>query len=214
MSDFIWLIHADSAGNPTEPGTIGHFVLVSDTPQLAVNEFDDNGKYEHADCGPACILSALAARGQHPTATAVELACGTGGGGTQVKGVSEGLGHFGVVNGWQRGEPSPGWIMNPAGGRIIPPSEFPSYLAASQGWIVSFASVPVPAPPPVRPGDAQTMLYQRKNGSIYIVLGASLVPLGDGADATYLHGLGIPFAFEADITVALASILNALPVIS
>lgn len=214
MTDSILLIHADSAGDPAEPGTVGHFVLVSEYPAPPFNEFDDNGHFEHADCGPAAILSALAARGQHPTATAVEAACGTTGSGTTVKGVSTGLGHFGVVNTWQQRNPAPGWIMNPAGGRTVPPSEFPAYLAASQGWTVTFASVvPPDPPPPTSSGEPLVFIYQRTNGSIFLCTGTTNIGFGDGADVTYFEGLGYKIAYENHMTIAFAAKLNALPVI-
>jgi len=57
------------------------------------------------------------------------------------------------------------------------------------------------------------MIYQRKNGAIYLCMGGALATLGTGADATYLAGKGIPFIYEADITVAFASVLNNLPVL-
>lgn len=141
MTDAIWLIRSDTNGNPHPGGSIGHYVLVTQNPHPAVfNEFNDGGAFQHADCGPACVLSALADRGQHPAARLVESACSTGQTGTSVAGVSQGLGHFGVVNTWAAGNPAPGYIMNPAGGRIIPPSEFPAYRAASAGYVVNFAA--------------------------------------------------------------------------
>jgi hypothetical protein len=166
MSDYIWLIRSDSLGNPHPGGSIGHYVLVTQNPTPAVfNEFTDGGAYQHADCGEACILSALADRGQHPTAKAVEAACGATAGGTTVGGVSNGLGHFGVVNTWEQGNPVSGYIMNPAGGRIIPPSEFPAYLAATGGYIVSFAATGTPETPDMTP--EQAAMLQAINDAIF-----------------------------------------------
>lgn len=196
MSDAILLIHADSAGNPSTPGTVGHFVRISSNPRMvAVNEFNDGGHYPHADCGPACILSTLADRGQHPSAAAVEAACGTVSNGTQVDGVSAGLGHFGVVNSWARGIPESGYIMNPAGGRLLPPSAFPAYLAASQGWLIT-----VHSPDPWNlPGPSPTLSVGDDVTVVAIRSGNTVDPAGAGAvylvkDAVYgpkRHILGV-----------------------
>jgi hypothetical protein len=61
------------------------------------------------------------------------------------------------------------------------------------------------------------MTIAGKKVSVFVFLnglmGAILAGLGDGNDATYLHSLGIPFAFEKDLTIAAAAILNALPLL-
>lgn len=71
---------------------------------------------------------------------------------------------------------------------------------------------PDPPPPPIPGKGGIKSMYQRKNGTIYFIGPNGLVPLGTGADATYLESKGYTIIFEADLTVAAASAFNAIPV--
>lgn len=70
-----------------------------------------------------------------------------------------------------------------------------------------------PPPPPTHTGVVKPMLYQLKDGTIFLVCGNTKVPLGSGADATYYAGKGIPFTYEKDITALAAANLAKLPTV-
>ena len=209
MSDAVWLIWANSAGDPwTGPGRVGHFVRVSDYPGMTiVNEFSDGGKYPHSDCGPACSLSTLADRGQHPSARDVEIADTTGANGTTLEGVSNGLGHFRVTNTWARGNPPAGWIMNPAGGRLISPAEFPRYLAASQGYVVTITAPDPWAKPPSIEGADMVIIIEFAGGEgNYYQVGSMVCPLNNPTDQANLvaacKAAGVPVVTWANVSLA------------
>jgi hypothetical protein len=131
------------------------------------DEFSDGGYYPHADCAPACALSALADRGQRPGTREVEREAGSTPNGTSLPGISNALTHFGLANAWHQGNPAAAWIMNPAGGRIIDPSGFPAYLAASWGWVVTITSAePWETHSPLPEEDDVTVLAVRSAGSV------------------------------------------------
>lgn len=114
-----------------------------------VNEFTDGGVYEHFDCAPACVQSRLIQGGIVTTIDEIEELAGTKPPrGTLFPGIESCLRHYGVVEVFSAGEPPPGWIMNPAGGRIVAPSSFPAYLAAAQGGCIVMADPAAPPPPP------------------------------------------------------------------
>ena len=74
--------------------------------------------------------------------------------GTLFPGIRRALRYYGVANAFTDAAPPAGWIMNPAGGRLIPPALFPSYLAASQGGCIVMADPVVPPPTPIEePGN-------------------------------------------------------------
>ncbi len=150
MSSYLLAIWSDGHGNPyTGPGRVGHVARVAAyAPMPVVDEFTDGGVYEHADCAPACIQSRLLQGGIHATIREIEQLAGTGPRGTYFPGIERCLRTFGVPERFETGNPPPGWIMNPAGGRLVSPVAFPSYLRASQGGCIEMTD-PTPQPPPV-----------------------------------------------------------------
>jgi len=151
VNEYDLALWSDHNGDPyIGPGRVGHVVRISANPRMTiVNEFTDGGTYPHSDCAPACILSRLDDAGIHPNADEIEVLAGTGPNGTRFPGMIHAYAHFGVPAVESAHAPAPGYVMNPAGGRILPPSAFPDYLAASQGGcLVLPAPAPVPVPPP------------------------------------------------------------------
>lgn len=164
MSSYVLAIWSDGHGNPfTGAGKVGHVVRVAPYAGMPiVNEFTDGGAFEHADCAPACIDSRLLQAGIHVGIPLIEQRAGTGPNGSLFPGIERCLRSFGVVNVFSGADPPAGWIMNPAGGRLVSPVAFPQYLAASQGGCIVMADPPVPTPPipppPIEEPEMQTFV--------------------------------------------------------
>lgn len=78
---------------------------------------------------------------------------------------------------------------------------------------VSFLREFAPAPQPT-PGDPDVPpMYQRINGSTYLLVGASLLTLGTPADIEYNLGLGSKLMLEKNMTTEYAARFNKLPVL-
>lgn len=75
---------------------------------------------------------------------------------------------------------------------------------------------PTPLPPPIPPkpkGDPDMWLYQLANGTIYLVQGGVLLPLGTGADAEVYIAKGVVLYNQSQFTPAYVATLAKLPVI-
>jgi surface antigen len=72
--------------------------------------------------------------------------------------------------------------------------------------------IPPPPAPPTGDSDVPPM-YQRTNGSTYLLSGGTLITMGDAADIQYNLSLGSKIILESKITAAYAASLNKLPVI-
>ena len=163
MSSYLLAIYSDSAGNPyTGPGRIGHVVRVAPYAAMPlVNEFTSGGPLAHVACAPACIESRLIQGGLTVPISEVEAVAGTAiPVGTLDPGIERCLRYFGVANSFSASSPPSGWIMNPAGGRLVSPAAFPQYLAASQGGCIVMADPVTPPPPPIEEPEMQTFVIE------------------------------------------------------
>jgi hypothetical protein len=163
VSSFDLAIFSDHNGDPfTGPGRIGHVVRIGDADMPVINEFTDGGAFEHVDCGPACIESRIRESGIVTSVRQIELLAGTGPNGTLFPGLERALRFFGVACSFSPNDPPQGWIMNPAGGRLLDPSFFPAYLRASQGGciVVADSSIPPRPPIPVKEPEMQTFVIK------------------------------------------------------
>lgn len=153
-SDYLLAIKADR--NTCEPyagpGWIGHVVRVSlDADMTIVNEFEDGGTFEHEDCAPASLQSWFIDKGMvKTTIREIEELAGTNLNGTGFTGIIAAGDHFGLEIKFSGDNPTPGYIMNPGGfTKVVGISEFPAYLAATQGGCLVLPNIqPVPPPPP------------------------------------------------------------------
>jgi hypothetical protein len=164
MSSYLLAIWSDHNGDPfTGAGRIGHVVRVAPYAGMPlVDEFTDGGAYEHDDCAPACIQSRLLQGGVQTSVRQIEVIAGTGPTGTFFPGIERALRYYGVAEAYSAAAPPAGWIMNPAGGRLISPDAFPAYLAASQGGCIVMADPTgpptPPPPPPIEEPEMQTIV--------------------------------------------------------
>lgn len=186
MTSYALAIWSDGNGDPDVAAHIPHVVRVGRNPDMAlVNEFTDGGQFEHADCADAVIQSRLIDGGVKTTVRAIEEIAGTSARGTLFPGVQRALTHFEVANSFSGSDPPPGYIMNPAGGRLVDISQFPKYLAASQGGCITMADPPPDPSPPkppiqepemqtfvIEPGDTDPTLIPAVTGSTSLVLAA------------------------------------------
>ena len=136
------------------PGRVGHVVRVTDNPHpTVINEFTDGGSFEHADCAPASFQSwLLDCTTTRTTIAEIEQLAGTGPNGTGWKGIEVAGLHFGYEVKFSTDNPTAGYVMNPGGGYVDPPADFPAYLAATQGGCLVLPNVaPIPNPPTPKP---------------------------------------------------------------
>ncbi len=100
-----------------------------------VNEFNDGGRFEHADCAPASLQSWLLDKTSVRTdIRTIEELAGTDLSGTGFSGLVVAGRHFGLQISFSADDPLSGYIMNPGGfSTIVDIAEFPAYLAATQG---------------------------------------------------------------------------------
>jgi hypothetical protein len=77
------------------------------------------------------MRSALLDRGITAPTLTLEAYAGTSQYGTTSEGIVYALSKYNVRSHIVRGDPQPGWCMNPAWGGLLPPSMFQAYLAAS-----------------------------------------------------------------------------------
>ena len=77
---------------------------------------------------------------------------------------------------------------------------------------VSFLREFIPQPPSP-PGEDVPPMYQRTNGSTYLLVGSSLLTLGSPADIQYNLSLGSKLMLEKDMTPEYAASFNKLPVV-
>lgn len=172
MSDFLLAIWADrNTCKPyTGPGRVGHVVRVTDDPHpTVVNEFTDGGVFQHSDCAPASLQSWFIDRaGVKTTIREIEQLAETTQNGTGWKGIEVVGLHFNLQIKFTLHDPLPGYVMNPGGGYIDPPSTFPAYLAATQGGCLVLPNINVQPPPPTPPSpeDDVTILAIRSAGSV------------------------------------------------
>jgi len=169
MPDFLMAIWADrNTCKPyTGPGRVGHVVRVTDNPHpTVINEFVDGGSFEHADCAPASFQSWLLDRtSTRTTIREIERLAGTTAYGTGWKGIEVAGLHFGYQIHFVPNDPITGFVMNPGGGYVDPPADFPAYLAATQGGCLVLPNVGAPLPkpiptPPTKPEDDMPKLGQ------------------------------------------------------
>lgn len=197
MSSYLLAIWSDRSGNPWTRGPrdrIGHVVRVGSEQMHLVDEFTSGGPLAHVACAPACILSRLMDDGVATSMAKIEQAAGTGPQGTLFPGIESCLTQYGVANHFQGSNPPSGWIMNPAGGRLVPPSEFPAYLAASQGGcIVMDDPIVVPKPHPLpTPEEHMRLMTPGPNTGIFLLSGDLYVPISNSADEANIKASGIP----------------------
>ena len=168
MSSYVLAITSDAAGNPyTGPGRIGHVVWVVPAAVEAafgipvVNEFTSGGPLAHVACAPSVIRARLLQGGRDVPISEIEAVAGTSlPNGTLVPGIERALRAFGVAESFSPSNPLPGWMMNPAGGRLVSPAAFPQYLAASQGGCIVMADPVTPPPPPIEEPEMQTFVIE------------------------------------------------------
>jgi hypothetical protein len=195
--DVVWLgpgttvlaIFSDHNGDPyTGTGRIGHVVRIGSSTMPVVNEFTDGGVYEHEDCAPACVASRIRESGIVTSVRQIELLAGTGPQGTLFPGIERALRFFGVACDFSTGAPAPGWIMNPAGGRLLDPSNFPEYLRASQGGCIVCADPATPPRPPIPIEEPEMQTFVIKPGDAPLLVpgltGATSLNLVASAGAT------------------------------
>lgn len=143
-------VDRDSGQPSSGPNKVGHVVLVSDTAAMpVVLEFQDDGVFTHADCGPASLASFLLMNGIKADVRVIEEKAGTSLAGTLFPGLITAAEYYGCSVVDKGGNPPSGYIMNPMLETVQPPSIFAAYAANSQdGYLVLSAKVvPVPAPP-------------------------------------------------------------------
>jgi hypothetical protein len=139
VSDGIQLIHSDGYGNPG--GTHLHWVRVTSNPSPhPVNQLTDGGQWVHSDCGEACIESTLRDRGITASVPTIEHDAGATSQGTSSAGLVRALADLRVSATFHTGTLGPGYVMNPLGGRVIAPSGYAAYKAASANQFVAITT--------------------------------------------------------------------------
>src|SRR5579864_1430732 len=159
--DIFAMMHSNAFGDPG--GTLLHWIRATDyDAPFTVNQLTGGGKFPHEDCGEACIASTLHDRFNVSSVSLQTIehdADNAGSAGTTEQQLVDALAHFGIAARASHFPPSPGTIMNPLGGRRIPPALFPKYAAAFVGRYVvidspvTWPSSPVPGSPPAPQGD-------------------------------------------------------------
>lgn len=156
--DYLLAIKADrNTCKPyTGPGWIGHVVRVSDSPHMTiVNEFTDGGTFEHEDCAPASLQSWFIDKTLvRMSIRTIEAIAGTNLNGTGFTGLIVAGQHFDLEIKFSGDNPAAGYIMNPGGfSEIVDISQFPEYLAATQGGCLVLPNIAIQQPPvhPVPP---------------------------------------------------------------
>lgn len=202
MGDFLMAIWADrNTCKPyAGPGRVGHVVRVSSDAQMTViNEFTDGGANEHADCAPASFQSWLLDKTTtRTTIPEIEQLAGTTANGTGWKGIEVAGLHFGYQIHFVTEDPLPGFVMNPGGGFIDPPSTFASYLAATQGGCLVLPNVgpiPKPTPAPQQPTEDEEMYFlvtiaDQPNAGVYRLGGGFYVGVYTPADEAAFKAAG------------------------
>jgi hypothetical protein len=166
-----------------------------------INEFTDGGAFEHADCAPASLQSWLIDKARiHTTIREIEQLAGTTANGTGWKGVEVAGLHFGYQIHFVTNDPLPGWIMNPGGGYIDPPADFPAYLAATQGGCLVLPNVgaPIPKPQPIPEPPTQgdddvyflVTIQGNPNAGVYVLGGGFYIGVSTPADAAAFREAG------------------------
>jgi hypothetical protein len=177
MRDAILLIHSTDAGVPAGPGSgFLHWVRRSDGAHMSpVNQMKAGGKDPQGDCAPTDLLSRLLDDGRRYPMPVLEALCGTANGITTVEGLMAGLRRFGYTCHWDRGPASVGWIMNPAWGGLISPTQCGPYITAFTGQSViidtpgAWESPPPPPAPPAPPISEDDMLIRFQfNGGAFL----------------------------------------------
>jgi hypothetical protein len=202
VGDFLMAIWAnrDTCKPYTGPGRVGHVVRVTSSPNpTIINEFTDGGKFEHADCAPASLQSWFLDKTPVRTTIAeIERLAGTNINGTGWKGIEIAGLHFGYEIKFSPDNPMIGWIMNPGGGYIDSGSEFPSYLAATQGGCLVLPNVdaplPKPKPIPSPPTEALPMFIVIGPGNVgiyFLYADGTLIPIGKPATVTSATAAGV-----------------------
>lgn len=136
--DCIWLIFSDDYGNPAPGSGLGHWVRVTDNPNLTIgNQLTDGAQFPHSDCGEECVASDLNDRGKGVSVITIEHEANAGPAGTNATQLVQALADNGVSAHVVSGDPPTGYVGNPLGGRVLSPASYPVYLAASQHEYVS-----------------------------------------------------------------------------
>jgi surface antigen len=78
---------------------------------------------------------------------------------------------------------------------------------------IHYATTPLP-PAPSSPGGPPMWLYQATNGTVYLVAGNTLVPLGAPADIHVFTSKGAPVITQASLTAAAQAEIAKLPKVS
>ena len=171
MSDKIVLIHSDHNGNPSPGSALGHWVLFRlGSAPVPVNQLTAGGLYPHSDCGEACVESVLRTRGVNDDPIkALEHEEGAGAQGTNASQLEKSLAEDHIASSTSRNfPPGSGWyVMNPVGGRVLPPGQHNDYPAAYWGQTIDIAdgATPAPAPAPApHPSPPPVNMYTVRKG--------------------------------------------------
>jgi hypothetical protein len=151
MFDCIRLITSDGWGNPApgaDPRFHGHAVRQSDFAHMtALNQLSDGGRFIHNDCAVAAAVTMCIDRSLPVSVPEVEALFKTSTAGTMLVNLVDGMEQLQLQPRVEHGDPPPGFVMNPLGGRLLPPSVAPAYDAASE-HVTIYSDAPLPAATP------------------------------------------------------------------
>jgi hypothetical protein len=131
MTDCILLLRSNYQGYPQPGGPTAHFVRVGAATMHTVNQMTSGGRWPGSDCAVADMQSVLLDRGLHVPVLSLEAYANTSQYGTTCEGIVYALAKYKVASHIVQGNPQPDWVMNPAWGGLLAPSQFQAYLAAS-----------------------------------------------------------------------------------
>jgi surface antigen len=81
-------------------------------------------------------------------------------------------------------------------------------LASGVSFLAQFAPTP---PIPLSPGGPPMWLYQAVSGTVYLVAGNTLVPLGSGSDIKLFMSKGAPLVVQTSLTAEAQAEIAKLP---